>query len=108
TSGGISITGGAGTGGTAGVVHWISSIGCDGTGGGCSIAGGGGLIDGGRKVSVSNGIRMAGGSALVTNRERTSSVSESDAAEVCARSIAGNALLARLLAHAATMSLTAW
>ena len=65
-------------------------------------------MEGTRKVSVSNGIRMAGCSELVTNRERTSRVAESDAAEVCARSIAGSALLARLLAQAATISLTAW
>ena len=52
--------------------------------------------------------RMPGCNALVTNRERTSSVAASDAAGVWARSIEGNALLARLLAHADTMSLTAW
>jgi hypothetical protein len=46
--------------------------------------------------------------APVTNRESTSSVADSDAAEVCARSIEGSALLARLLAQAATISFTAW
>jgi hypothetical protein len=59
-------------------------------------------------MSGSNGIRMGGCNALVTNRERTSSVAESEAADVWARTIEGSALLARLLAHAATMSLTAW
>jgi hypothetical protein len=35
-------------------------------------------------------------------------VAASEAAELWARIIEGSALLARLLAHAATMSLTAW
>jgi hypothetical protein len=59
-------------------------------------------------VSGSNGMRMAGCNAPVTNRDRTSSVAAREAAEVWARIIEGNALLARLLAQADTMSLTAW
>ena len=65
-------------------------------------------MEGTRKVSCSNGIRMAGCNAPVTNRERTSSVAASEAADVWARIIEGNALLARLLAQADTISLTAW
>lgn len=60
-----------------------------------------------RIASGSNAERGADCSAPVTNRDKTSSVAESEAAEVCARSIEGRALLARLLAHAATMSFTA-
>jgi hypothetical protein len=63
---------------------------------------------GARNASASNGALPAACSDPVTNRESTSSVAESAAAEVCARSIDGNALLARLLAQADTKSLTAW
>src|SRR5579864_3184064 len=84
-------------------------MGCGGGGGGCSYAAAGGaFMEGTRKMSGSNGMRMAGCKAFVTNLASTSSVAESEAAEVWARSIEGNALLARLLAHADTMSLTAW
>ena len=59
-------------------------------------------------ASISNAERGAVCSAPVTNRDKTSSVADSEAAEVCARSIEGSALLARLLPHAATRSLIAW
>jgi hypothetical protein len=60
-----------------------------------------------RKISCSNGEREEGCNAAVTNRERTSSAAESDAAAACARTIGGSALVARLLAHADTRSLIA-
>jgi hypothetical protein len=83
-------------------------LGCGIGGGGGSNAGIGGTFkEGTRIISGSNGIRMAGCKAPVTNRERTSSVAAREAAEVWARNIGGSALLARLLAHAATMSFTA-
>ena len=69
-------------------------MGCEGGGGGCSNAvTGGALMEGTRKISGSNGMRMAGCSAPVTNRERTSSVADSEAADVWARTIEGSALL---------------
>ncbi len=43
----------------------------------------------------------------VTNLESTSNVAASEAAEVCARSSAGSALVGLLLAQAETTSLTA-
>ena len=43
-----------------------------------------------------------------TKRDITSRAAEMDAAAVCARSIEGSALLGLLLAHAATISETAW
>jgi len=60
-----------------------------------------------RNISSSNGEREEGCSALVTNRVRVSSAAERDAADVCARTIGGSALVARLLAHADTKSLIA-
>jgi hypothetical protein len=60
-----------------------------------------------REDSGSNAERMAGCNAVVTNLESTSSVAAKDAAVVWARSIEGKALLARLLAHADTISFTA-
>jgi len=49
-----------------------------------------------------------GCAAMATNRARTSRAAESEAAHVCARSIAGSALVGRELPHAATISPTAW
>jgi len=46
-------------------------------------------------------------SEVVTNRVKASSTAERDAADVCARTIGGSALAARLLAHADTKSLIA-
>jgi hypothetical protein len=103
----------------AGGAQVICSIGCGDASGGCSktltgrLTGGGGggkLIEGEtRETSDSScGICTGGCSALVTSRERTSSVAESEAADVCARTIGGNALPARLLAQAELKSLTAW
>src|SRR6202030_2919001 len=84
TGGGVSETGGACTTG-GGAVHEISSIGCAGAGGGCSNAGTGGAPrEGTRKTSGSNGIRGADCKALVTNRDRTSSVAANEAGHVCA------------------------
>src|SRR6185437_3041271 len=93
----------------AGGAQVICSIGCVDASGGCSktltgrLAGGGGTsIEGetlGDFASIS-GICTGGCNALVTSRERTSSVAESEAAHVCARTIGGSALPARLLAQA--------
>ncbi len=59
-------------------------------------------------ICASRGDRCPGCTAIVTNRDNTSSAADSDAAEVCARNIAGSAFVGLLLAHAATMSPTAW
>jgi hypothetical protein len=89
-----------------------TEAGRDGGGGGAAIGvpayGSGEAIVGTRIASGSNADREPICNAPVTNRDKTSSVAESDAADVCARSIEGSALLARLLAQAATRSLTAW
>jgi hypothetical protein len=60
-----------------------------------------------REISASKGDRGPGCSETATNLVRTSSAAESDAAEVCARSIGGNALAGLLLPQAATTSATA-
>src|ERR1700742_873084 len=61
-----------------------------------------------REISASNGDRGPGCSETATNLESTSNAAESDAAEVCARSIGGSALAGLLLPQAATTSATAW
>src|ERR1700733_1659551 len=60
-----------------------------------------------REISASNGDLGPGCSETATNLVRTSSAAESDAAEVCARSIGGSALAGLLLPQAATTSATA-
>jgi len=59
-------------------------------------------------ICASRGNRCPGCTAIVTNRDNTSSAADSDAAEVCARNIDGSAFVGLVLAHAATMSPTAW
>jgi len=60
-----------------------------------------------RNISSSNGERKDDCSEVVQNRVKASSAAERDAADVCARTIGGSALAARLLAHADTKSLIA-
>ena len=59
------------------------------------------------EISASNGDLGPGWSETATNLVRTSSAAESEAAEVCARSIGGSALAGLVLPHAATTSDTA-
>ena len=61
-----------------------------------------------RAISVSKGERGLPCTDEDTKRDITSRAAEIDAAAVCARSIEGSALLGLLLAHAATISETAW
>src|SRR6266571_1949865 len=59
-------------------------------------------------ICVSSGERGPTCRDTVTNLERTSSAALREAAEVCARSKGGSALVGLLLAQAETTSLTAW
>jgi len=61
-----------------------------------------------RAISASNGERGPGCRVTATNRDKTSRVAVSAAAEVWARNIGGNALTGLLLPHAATTSAMAW
>jgi hypothetical protein len=57
-----------------------------------------------RAISASKGERGPGCNDTATNRDNTSNEAESDAAEVCARSIGANELTGLVLPHAATTS----
>jgi len=93
-----------------GAAHTLSSIGIGNlgsTGGSGAGRGSAATADVRRNISSSNGERKVDCSEVVTNRVNASSAAERDAADVCARTIGGSALAARLLAHADTKSLIA-